>query len=89
MFVDLPETLRDTCSVVTELETDNAHGAKALRVRMDLIRTATMFLSSRPRPDEQVETLALARLVSELREEAVALRRRHRVVKRMVLSMMD
>ena len=87
MFVDLPETLRDTCSVVTELETDNAHGAKALRVRGDLIRTASMFLASRP--EEQFETLALARLVSEVREEAVALRKRHRVVKRMVLSMMD
>jgi len=87
MFVDLPETLRDTCSVVTELETDNAHGAKALRVRVDLIRTASMFLATRP--EEKSETLALARLVSEVREEAVALRRRHRVVKRMVRAMMD
>lgn len=86
-MLDLPETLRDTCSVVTELETERAHGAKALRVRVDLIRTASFFLASQP--DEPEETLALARLVGELRDEAVALRTRHRVVKRMVLTMMD
>ena len=84
---DLPETLRDTCSVVTELETDNAHGARSLRVRVDLIRTASMLLAGRPGQSD--ESVALARLVSEVRDEAVQLRTRHRIVKRMVLTMMD
>lgn len=84
---DLPETLRDTCSFVSELENERVHGAKALRVRVDLISTASSMLASSP--EQRTETIALARLVREVRDEAVELRRRHRVVKGFVLSMMD
>jgi len=84
---DLPETLRETCSVVAELENDRAHGAKSLRVRVDLITTAYSMVATRA--EEPAEITALARLARELREEASLARRRHRVVKRMVLAMMD
>ncbi len=84
---DLPETLQQTCSIVAELENERAHGAKALRARVDLVATASSMLAFEPEPD--FETVALAELVRELRDEAALLRQRHRVVKHMVLSMID
>lgn len=86
-MLDLPDALRDTCSVVTELENARAYGAKALRARVDLVATASMLLRSRPQSHfETVELVAMAR---EIRDEAVELRRRHRVVRHSVLTMMD
>jgi hypothetical protein len=84
---NLPEALRDTCSVVAELENAHAHGAKALRARVDLMTTASLELRSLPA--RHLERLAFEELARELRDEAVELRRRHRVVRRSVLAMMD
>ncbi|MDF2692227.1 MAG: hypothetical protein K0S65_610 [Labilithrix sp.] len=84
---NLPDALRDTCCVVTELENARAYGARALRARVDLMTTASREL--RFRPEAHYERLALEALVRETREEAAELRRRHRVVRHSVLAMID
>jgi hypothetical protein len=83
----LPDALRDTCSVVTELENSRAHGARALRARVDLMTMASIALRSRP--ETHPDRLELEALVRETRDEAMELRRRHRVVRHSVLAMMD
>ncbi|MBX3261233.1 MAG: hypothetical protein KIS78_28335 [Labilithrix sp.] len=84
---NLPDALRDTSSVVAELEHARAHGAKALRARVDLMATASLLLRSRP--ETHPDALALAELAREIRDEAVELRRRHRLVRGSVLAMID
>jgi hypothetical protein len=84
---NLPHVLLETCSLVADLESTRAHGARAMRARVDLMRTASLVL--RALPEVHVERLAFDELARELRDEASELRRRHRVVRSSVLAMMD
>jgi hypothetical protein len=83
----LAEALRETSSVVADLEHGRAHGARLLRARVDLVTTASKQIQRVP--DSHPETLALHAVARELLDEAVELRRIHRIVRGCLLAMMD
>jgi len=86
-MLDLSDALQDTRSVISELEAAHAYGTRTLRARIDLVAAASTALDAGP--SALGERIALTQLVREIRDEALDLRRRHRVVQRIVLSMMD
>jgi hypothetical protein len=74
-------------SAVDEIEDEDVVGARALRGRLDALdRAAAGVALRRSRPEQLVQ---LAVLAGEVRDAAVALRRHHRSVARLVSTMMD
>jgi hypothetical protein len=84
---NLPDALIETCSVLAELENVRASGVRALRARVDLMTTASVELQLLP--ESHNERLAFSELAREIRDEAVKLRQRHRVLWHSIVTMMD
>lgn len=83
----LVEALGDARMVLDELHDEEALGVKELRARSLLLERAAALQTLRPAARDDV--VKLAKLILDLRDEAVELRRRHRFVRQHVHLMMD
>ena len=83
----LIEALSNAREVLDELNDEDALGVRELRARARLIERAAALLELRPASREDI--VRMAKLTMELRDDAVELRRRHRVVRHELHAMMD
>ena len=83
----LVEALADARALLGDLDDDDDVATASLRARVDVLDRAVGALELRPALRESV--VCLAKLAIQLRDEAVALRTRHRSVHALVRQMMD
>lgn len=83
----ITEALGETRFLLEDLDDVDDTAADTLRARVDILERASATLELRPALREDI--LRIARLAMEVRDDAVALRRRYRSVHQLIQSMMD
>lgn len=84
---NLLDALKDTRSVLRDLERGQVFGARRVRTRIDLLERAAMMLELRPR--SEMRSKAVAKLARDVLNDAIDLQHRHRTMQYVVSAMMD